>query len=147
MWNAIYEEKDLKDIVSEHFMPLFQASSIFAFIGPLGAGKTTFVRECLRQIGIAGLIQSPTFTYLSEYGGKNHIEVCHFDLYRIGSEEEFCSMGFDEVLQRTDSVFFIEWPEVVSNLLSKLSIHKKVYKIMIDYNEKKMRSRQVLCDL
>ena len=42
----------------------------------------------------------------------------HFDTYRISTEEAIES-GFDEVLEETNSVKFIEWSENIAPLLPK----------------------------
>lgn len=90
---------------------------IFAFIGPLGAGKTTIIRDLLHSCGVEGLITSPTFTYVHCYENNNQERFYHFDLYRITSVEEFQSLGFDEYLNQANSWVFIEWPEVIKPLL------------------------------
>lgn len=77
--------------------------------GPLGAGKTTLVRGVLRGLGHAGAVRSPTYTLLETYalaGG----EVCHLDLYRLGSAEELEDIGARELFDGRHRCF-VEWPE------------------------------------
>jgi len=77
--------------------------------GPLGAGKTTLVRGALRALGHAGAVRSPTYTILETYalaGG----EVCHLDLYRLGSAEELEDIGARELFDGRH-ICFVEWPE------------------------------------
>jgi tRNA threonylcarbamoyladenosine biosynthesis protein TsaE len=77
--------------------------------GDLGAGKTTLVREVLRQLGASGAIKSPTYALIETYPLKA-FPVHHIDLYRIADPEELEYIGLDEYFSE-DSVTFIEWPE------------------------------------
>lgn len=89
-----------------------QAPLVVSFLGGLGAGKTTLIKGIV--LGAAGidpnLVQSPTFTYLHLYEGRQ--KIYHFDLYRLSHAEAFFSMGFDEYLE-SDAISLIEWSEKI----------------------------------
>ncbi len=77
--------------------------------GPVGAGKTSFVRQLLRASGIQGPIRSPTYT-LVEFYTESNLNLYHFDLYRFFNVGEWASSGFDELFGPA-CVALIEWPE------------------------------------
>lgn len=60
--------------------------SKIGFIGPLGAGKTTLIKEILSSLGVKDATASPTFTLLREYESARG-SICHIDLYRIDSRD------------------------------------------------------------
>jgi tRNA threonylcarbamoyladenosine biosynthesis protein TsaE len=110
---------DDQDVVIQELKKAMQFCQVFAITGPLGAGKTSIIRALLRSCcGITGTITSPTFTYVNEYTNDRDEHFYHFDLYRIGSIEEFQAQGFDEYLYQANSWAFIEWPEVIMPLLT-----------------------------
>lgn len=109
---------DEHDLVIQELKNAMATCQVFAFNGPLGAGKTTTIKALLRSCGVTGTITSPTFTYVNEYTNDRNEHFYHFDLYRIGSIEEFQSQGFDEYLYQDGSWSFIEWPEVIMPLLT-----------------------------
>lgn len=77
--------------------------------GPLGAGKTAFVRGLARGLGIdADEVSSPTFTLVHEYRG-GRLRLFHADLYRLGTAGAE-DLGLDELGVR-DGVLAIEWPD------------------------------------
>ena len=72
---------------------LLQPGDIIAFKGGLGAGKTTFTRGLAIGMGLDDKVSSPTFALVNEYRG-NTINLYHFDMYRINTEEGLESTGF-----------------------------------------------------
>ena len=81
---------------------------VIAYRGDLGAGKTAFTRGLARGLGCTGRVTSPTFTIVNEYEGK--IPLFHFDLYRLGDEEELWDIGWEDYLGR-GGVCAVEWSE------------------------------------
>lgn len=90
--------------------------TVLALHGPMGAGKTRFVRGLVSALGgDARAVSSPTFVLLHLYptpGGTLH----HLDAYRVRSEADFESIGFEELLDQPGWVC-VEWPERVAGLL------------------------------
>jgi len=125
--------------VVQYLKDQFNVCNIFAFYGPLGAGKTTLVKALLKDCNITGPITSPTFTYLNRYKNESGQTFYHFDLYRIEAIKDFLAFGFDEYLEQAHSWCFIEWPEVIAPLLKN-----KVCKVKIDYLEKNRDKRKVV---
>ena len=133
-----YELSDLDRAVAElkKYMP---QCHIFTFTGQLGAGKTTLIRSLLRSCGIQGVIASPTFTYMSAYENEQGQQFYHFDVYRIGSLNEFIYAGFNEYLYQPNSWCFVEWPELIMPLLTEKACH-----VSIDYVDAATREIRLL---
>lgn len=129
----IYDLDQLPKVV-ELLSNIMKTCSILTFTGSLGAGKTTLVQALLRAHGITGAITSPTFTYVNVYENERGETFYHFDLYRIGSIDEFINQGFDEYLHQPKSWSFIEWPEVIAPLLGTNVCH-----ISLDYYDHKRK--------
>ncbi|MBJ7311342.1 tRNA (adenosine(37)-N6)-threonylcarbamoyltransferase complex ATPase subunit type 1 TsaE [Rugamonas sp. CCM 8940] len=87
--------------------------------GDLGAGKTALTRALLHAAGHVGHVKSPTYTlsepYQVQLGGRA-VGVIHFDLYRMGSPEEFLDAGFREDFNG-DNICIVEWPEKADPVL------------------------------
>lgn len=110
------------DAFAKKLVPLIKYARIAAFMGPLGAGKTTLIRALARQMGIADPIVSPTFTYVAVYHLPDKQLLYHFDLYRISSLRQFYDAGFNEYLNQPNSFVFIEWPELIRTILPPTSL-------------------------
>ena len=86
--------------------------------GPLGAGKTTWVRHLLRALGVAGRIKSPTYTVMEPYTLADGHEAAHFDFYRFSDPREWLDAGFRDVFARP-GLKIAEWPDQVAGLLPR----------------------------
>jgi tRNA threonylcarbamoyladenosine biosynthesis protein TsaE len=75
--------------------------------GPIGSGKTFFVRELARALGARRLPVSASFNLMRSYSGR--LKLYHFDLFRAG-EADMENIGLDEYLGRPDGVTAVEWP-------------------------------------
>ena len=91
------------------------------FYGDMGVGKTTLIKEIVKQLGVLDIASSPTFSLVNEYESKLGEKIYHFDFYRIESEEEAFDFGIEEYLYNNNWCF-IEWPEKVENLLPLNSV-------------------------
>jgi tRNA threonylcarbamoyladenosine biosynthesis protein TsaE len=98
------------------FLEATSDKRVFAFYGQMGAGKTTFIKALCEELGVRETINSPTFSIVNEYGGKNNVSIYHFDFYRINSIEEAFDFGYEDYFY-SGNYCFIEWPELVENLL------------------------------
>ena len=102
---------------AESFLKDMQDKRVFAFYGNMGAGKTTFIKALCEAMGVEDEVNSPTFALVNEYYiPKTDRHVYHFDFYRINKEEEVYDIGYEDYFY-SDSYCFIEWPELVENLL------------------------------
>lgn len=88
---------------------LDDACAVVALAGPLGSGKTTLVRGCLRALGHDGKVRSPTYTLVEPYALGTR-RVLHLDLYRIADPGELDALGLREEAGG-DALWLIEWPE------------------------------------
>jgi len=88
---------------------------ILLLSGPLGAGKTLFVKGICAALGIAeDEVTSPSFTLVNTYSGS--LQLYHIDLYRLDELRELASLGLDEIFDR-DALVLIEWGERFPQIL------------------------------
>ncbi len=88
---------------------------IVVLSGDLGAGKTKFVSGFLSFFDKEAEASSPTFTIVNEYNLPNNLNLFHFDVYRLNSQEEFLNTGGDELFDKGISI--IEWGELIEDIL------------------------------
>lgn len=100
--------------IGRRIAQILPKKACICFKGDLGAGKTTLIKGIAAEL--TGLsphhINSPTFTYLNIYEGKE--TVYHFDCYRLKGVEEFQAKGLDEYF---GELCLIEWPERIAAIL------------------------------
>jgi tRNA threonylcarbamoyladenosine biosynthesis protein TsaE len=78
--------------------------------GPLGAGKTTFVRGLARGAGSAAQVASPTFQLVRVYPGR--VQLAHVDLYRVKVAGELADLGLDELID--EGAVVVEWGDRIA---------------------------------
>jgi len=111
----IYSLEEINAIAKQILATPF-LKKIITFHAPMGAGKTTLIKEIVKELGVNDNSSSPTFSLVNEYKTSQDETLYHFDLYRLNSEEEGYDMGLDEYFY-SDNWCFIEWPEKTPNLI------------------------------
>ena len=106
---------DLPD-AAEQILEALDGRNVVALYGPMGAGKTTLVREICSQLGSEDTVTSPTFALINRYDTAEGDAIFHFDFYRIERPEEAFDMGYEEYFY-SDGLCLVEWPEKVEELL------------------------------
>ena len=81
--------------------------------GPIGAGKTTLIKNLCSQFGVKEIVSSPTFSILNEYN-YNDEKIFHFDFYRINNFKEILDIGIYDYID-SKSICFIEWGDLIMN--------------------------------
>lgn len=119
MQTRILKEEDWEHFVQEEIFPLLVHSNIFALVGDLGAGKTTFSKTFLKQLGVKQHVQSPTFSIINSYNvaKDSFTKVFHVDVYRIDDLKELKVLHFDEILSNPEHIIIIEWADKIKSLI------------------------------
>lgn len=105
--------------VAEQFWRAVGAARVFAFNGPMGAGKTTTIAALCAALGVREAVSSPTFPIINEYVYEEaglRRTLYHLDLYRLRDANEAIAAGVEDCLS-SGSVCFVEWPERAPGLL------------------------------
>lgn len=113
-------------------------SRLIAIEGEMGSGKTTFVKELCREMGVVDKVNSPTFSLVNEYYSPEYGSIYHFDFYRIEDSSEALDMGLEDYLY-SGCYCIMEWPEKIRNFLPsecallKISIrdNKRIFELNI----------------
>jgi tRNA threonylcarbamoyladenosine biosynthesis protein TsaE len=103
--------------VAAELLQFASSQKIFCLHGEMGAGKTTFVKELSKTLGVSDEVQSPTFSIVNEYKAASGDPVFHFDFYRLKKLEEAYDIGYEDYVF-SGHYCFIEWPEKVESLLN-----------------------------
>ena len=88
---------------------VIKPGTIICLEGDLGAGKTLFVQNLAKDLGIEENVTSPTFNLMNTYEGK--MVMYHFDLYRLEQEYELEDIGFYDYISDGDGLVVIEWAD------------------------------------
>ncbi len=111
---------------AKEFVSNMGEGKVFAFYGKMGAGKTTFIKAICECLGVEDTVTSPTFAIVNEYTSqKVDYPIYHFDFYRIKKLEEVYDMGYEDYFYG-GGVCFIEWPELIEDLLPESAVRVEI---------------------
>ena len=111
-------------------------SNILLFSGVVGAGKTTLIKQLCKDLGVLGVVNSPSYSIINEYKTQEK-PVFHMDLFRL-KKEELNNLGLIDYLTGENKTI-IEWPEIIINELDESYCY-----IKIDYNKDNMRKLKLI---
>ncbi len=113
-------------------LPEKDSATLVTLSGDLGSGKTTFVQEFARKLGINDVVQSPTYVLMKSYPfegdrtsfgrPRRYNRLVHIDAYRLETPEEFKTLRPEEFLNDPKALVLIEWPEKAGTLLPPVDI-------------------------
>lgn len=109
--------------VAERLLPLIRKAGCLSLEGPLGAGKTHFVKSLARHLEISEPVSSPTFTLLQSYSG-GECSLHHSDWYRLEVEGEVIGLGLEEYLG--EGLLVIEWGDKFPHLLPRGTLRIRI---------------------
>jgi tRNA threonylcarbamoyladenosine biosynthesis protein TsaE len=127
-WKNVHE-KNIDSIVKElkNVLPI---PSVLILSGPVGAGKTTFVK---RFIGEDSQCVSPTYSLINEFD-----DCVHADFYRIKSPDDIIHLEISLFLENKN-YFIIEWGKnFLENIFNEVGADFNYYELEIEFtcNEK-----------
>jgi tRNA threonylcarbamoyladenosine biosynthesis protein TsaE len=119
-------EKELLRCFNEHFPKLFRGKTV-GLIGDLGVGKTHLVRNLLSRFSsdFSDQVSSPTYNLCNIYICDD-LEINHFDLYRIESDEELYDIGLWESMGNEETITVIEWVDLYDEVADRCDITIKI---------------------
>ncbi|MFT4736879.1 MAG: tRNA threonylcarbamoyladenosine biosynthesis protein TsaE [Cyclobacteriaceae bacterium] len=104
------------DEVADHLLSIHSTSPVWCFVGEMGAGKTTLIKQICKKLGVTETLSSPTFSIINQYEGFEGKDIYHFDFYRIEEDAEVIQLGVEDLFY-SGAFCFIEWPDRVIDYL------------------------------
>ena len=133
-WNGSVTQDPQETIqLGENFATFIERGDVFAFVGELASGKTTFIKGILKGLNFDKPVTSPTFTLVNEYDAK--FPVIHIDCYREDEQERWIKLGINDYMDEKN-VVIIEWADKMKSLLP-------VNTIQIQFSHKSINSRDI----
>lgn len=104
------------DAVAEFLLKELGDTSVWLFDAPMGAGKTTLIKELCHHLGVDEVTSSPTFAIVNEYHTDRGDAVYHIDAYRLETHDDLRNIGAPDYLYSGDYCF-VEWPSLFKPFL------------------------------
>jgi len=136
-------KKISQEILKEKKGPLF-----LILKGPLGAGKTLFVKALAKNLGIKERISSPSFIIFKRFKIKNKKSffkyLFHFDLYRIKNFSEIKNLNLKEIFNDPQNLIILEWGEKIKRNLLKKRGYLISFKFILP-NQREIKISRLFC--
>ncbi|HJD20074.1 MAG TPA: tRNA (adenosine(37)-N6)-threonylcarbamoyltransferase complex ATPase subunit type 1 TsaE [Candidatus Avelusimicrobium excrementipullorum] len=101
--------------LARRFASLLHGGEIVFLRGPIGAGKTVFVKGVAEALGMKSSPTSASFSLMKRYQKGKHT-LYHIDLFRL-TEGEVFNLGFEEMLEDEQAVILAEWPDPLAQMM------------------------------
>ena len=132
-WKKVFEN-DLEYIVNE-FKDSLTVPSLILLEGPVGAGKTTFMKMFVDNVSPSTSdtedtqVVSPTYSLIQEVGN-----VAHGDFYRIQDAEEIIHLELPLYLEEKE-YFVVEWgKKFLKDILKEVDERFNIYCLTLSIN-------------
>ena len=139
MYNFVFVG-NLKETIKlgKKFAQRLNPQSIVLLQGPIGAGKTSFVKGIAEGLSISEDITSPTFA-LSHHYNSGKIPLIHLDLYRLENSlmAKDLFIAEEEEATQNEAILVIEWPQLIEPIIDNF------WKIEISYAKNSGRNYKI----
>ena len=124
--------------LGKKFAKELDSQSIVLLQGPIGAGKTSFVKGIAEGLSISEDITSPTFA-LSHHYNSGTVPLFHLDLYRIENSllAKELYIEEEEEANKNAAILVIEWPQLIETIIDNF------WKIEISYAKNSGRNYKI----
>lgn len=101
--------------LAQCFAKQLKGGEIIFLRGPIGAGKTVFVKGIAAALGLKSSPTSASFSLMKRYASRTKT-LFHIDLFRLNKDEVF-NLGFEEMLEDENAIILAEWPDPLADML------------------------------
>lgn len=149
LWRVerISDEAGLRNLIRE-WIPLLGAEDVVLLEGEMGAGKSTFARAVLQELGVERPPEgSPTFAIMHEYNAVGYPRIVHVDLYRLEDESELQDTGIEAALWEDRAFALLEWAERFPQLYTgTLGRGRVLWRVKIGFSMQDAAFRSIVID-
>ncbi len=136
MFEIVSKSPEETAAIGEKIGRLFSEGIVICLYGDLGAGKTLFVQNLAKGLGIDEDVTSPTFNIMNVYEGR--LPLYHFDLYRLEQEYELEDIGFYDYVDDPDGIVVIEWADKFADCLPDDFVLLTIERTEADENQRRL---------
>ncbi|MCF8480029.1 MAG: tRNA (adenosine(37)-N6)-threonylcarbamoyltransferase complex ATPase subunit type 1 TsaE [Rhodospirillum sp.] len=98
------------DLLAEALVTRLEPGDVVLLEGPVGMGKTYFVKAAARALGSEDGVTSPTYALAQVYQGRD-VNILHVDAYRLSGMREYLDMGMEAYFE--DGIVLVEWGDTI----------------------------------